>query len=79
MRLVASRRQAHHCGYRIEGEKRGEGFLLHVTPVRAGLPRLPWARFRTIRGAWDKAVYDVSRYIDDFLANHPSRRVASLK
>ena len=77
MRLVSSRHQAHHRGYRIEGEKRGEGFLLHVTPVRAGLPRLPWARFRTIRGAWDKAVFDVTRYIDDFLAQLAARGLSS--
>ena len=81
MRLVFSRHQAHHRGYHIEGEKRGRGFLLRVTPVRAGLPGLPWARFRTIRGVWDKAVCDVTRYIDDFLASHPSpaRRVPQVK
>ena len=40
-----------------------------MTPTRAGLPRLPWSRFRTLRASWDKAVLDVTRYIDDALAD----------
>ena len=69
MRQVSPRHEAHHRGYRIEGQQKSEGFLLRVTPTRAGLPRLPWSRFRTLRASWAKAVLDVTRYIDDALAD----------
>jgi hypothetical protein len=78
MRLVVRvPHESQHRGYRIEGEKRGEGFLLQVTAMRAGLPQLPWARFRIIRGSWDKGAHDVASYIDDYLGpaatNHGTR------
>ena len=74
MRLMSPRQEAHHRGYRIEGEQKSEGFLLRVTPTRAGLPRLPWSRFRTLRASWAKAVRDVTRYIDDALADIENRK-----
>ena len=74
MRQVSPRHEAHHRGYRIEGEQKSEGFLLRVTPTRAGLPRLSWSRFRTLRASWAKAVRDVTRYIDDALADIETRK-----
>ena len=74
MRQVSPRHEAHHRGYRIEGEQKSEGFLLRVTPTRAGLPRLPWSRFCTLRASWAKAVRDVTRYIDDALADIENRK-----
>jgi hypothetical protein len=69
MRLVRLRQEAHYRGYRIEGEKKGEGLILRVTPTRAGLPSLPCWRFRTLRAPWNKAVGDVATYIDQALAD----------
>src|SRR5688572_20297123 len=69
MRVVYLRQEAHHRGYRIEGEKSGEGIILRVTPTQAGLPSLSCWRFRTIRAPWTKAVCDVARYIDQELAD----------
>jgi hypothetical protein len=67
MKVVRFRQEAQHKGYRIEGEGKAEGWILRVTPVRAGLANLPCRRFRMIRGSWAKAVLDVSRYIDQNL------------
>ena len=64
MRVVRLRQAAQYQGYHITGEKKGEGWILHVTPTRAGLPSLPCSRFRTVRAPWEKAVVDVARYID---------------
>ena len=61
-------KEAHHRGYLIEGEKKGEALILRVTPTRAGLPNLPYRRFHTVRASWAKAVCDVAKYIDDALA-----------
>ena len=74
MRLVSPQHEAHHRGYRIEGEQKSEGFLLRVTPTRAGLPRLPWSRFRTLRASWAEAVRDVTRFIDDALVEIENRK-----
>ena len=65
MRLVSVRQEAHYRGYRIEGLKQGEGFLLHVTPTRPDLPALKYSRFRTLRSSWLKALGVVVSYIDD--------------
>jgi hypothetical protein len=69
MKVVRSWHEAHHRGYRIEGERKGEGWILRVTPTGVGLSNLPYTRFRTIGASsnWAKAVLDVTRYIDDFL------------
>lgn len=64
MRVMRNRHEAHHRGYRIEGQQKGEGWILNVVPSRGGLPSLPSWRFRTMRGSWTKAVCDVTRYID---------------
>jgi hypothetical protein len=63
MKQVLKRREAHHRGYRIEGDKKGDGIIIRVTPTRAGLPDLPSWRFRTIRGSWETVVVDVVRAI----------------
>ena len=68
MRVVRLRQAAQYQGYLITGEKKGEGWILHVTPTRAGLPSLPCSRFRTVRAPWEKAIGDVARYIDQVLA-----------
>jgi hypothetical protein len=68
MKVVRLRYEAHHRGYRIEGEVSGQGFLLHVIPTLPGLLCLPWSRFRTLRAPWAKAVCDVAHYIDEAYA-----------
>lgn len=60
--------EAHHRGYRIEGQKHGEGMLIRVSPTRPDLPELKYSRFRTIQAPWAKAVCDVVRYIDGEIA-----------
>ena len=65
MKLVCSRPEAQHRGYRIDGQKKGDGWILRVTATRAGLPNLPYRRFRAVRASWEKAVCDVAKYIDD--------------
>lgn len=78
-RLASLRREAHHRGYRIEGETKGEGLILRVTPMRESLPNLPCSRFRTIRAPWAKAVTDVAKYIDEALtdSSRPNEKPAS--
>jgi hypothetical protein len=68
MRLVWVRQETHHRGYRIEGQKHGEGMLLRVSPTRLGLPELAYSRFRTIQAPWPKAVSAIARYIDGEIA-----------
>jgi hypothetical protein len=69
LKILRSQPEAQHRGYRIEGQKKGEGWILRVTATRAGLPMLPFWRFRTLRAPWAKAVGEVARYIDDALAS----------
>ena len=68
MKILCSQPEAQHGGYRIEGQKKGDGWILRVTATRAGLPMLPCWRFRTLGAPWAKAVGDVARYIDEALA-----------
>ena len=73
MKILCSQPEAQHGGYRIEGQKKGDGWILPVTATRAGLPMLPCSRFRTLRAPWAKAVGDVARYIDEALAETRSQ------
>jgi hypothetical protein len=68
MRLLRFRQEAHHRGYRIEGQQLGEGWILRVIATGPGLPRLPYWRYRMIRGSWTKAAVDIARHIDSALA-----------
>ena len=71
MKIVRSQPEAQHRGYCIEGQKKGDGWILRVTATGAGLPMLPYWRFRTLRAPWAKAVGEVARYIDEALAEIP--------
>lgn len=77
MKVVRSRHEAHHRGYRIEGERKGEGWILRVTAIGVGLSNLPYTRFHTVGASsnWAKAVLDVTCYIDDFLQEGPAIRL----
>jgi len=68
MKVLRFRQEAHHRGYRIEGEKRGGGWILRVRPPLVPVVDLPCWRFYTLRGSWAKAVVDVARYIDAAIA-----------
>ena len=62
---------AYYRGYRIEGEKERQGWLLRISPERPELPILPRAEFRTIEKFWPQAVADGVARIDALL---PARK-----
>ena len=47
---------AYYRGYRIEGERERQGWLLRISPERPDLPILPRAEFRTKEKIWTQAV-----------------------
>ena len=69
---------AHYRGYRIDGKKERQGWLLRISPERPELPILPRAEFRTKEKIWPQAVADGVARIDALLAALPSR-VADLE
>jgi hypothetical protein len=49
---------AYYRGYRIEGEKERQGWLLRISPERPDLPILPRSEFRTREKIWPLAIAD---------------------
>ena len=58
---------AYYRGYRIEGEKERQGWLLRISPERPELPILPRAELHTIEKFWPQAVADGVARIDALL------------
>ena len=57
-------RYAHYRGYMIEGEKKRQGWLVHVSPERPELPILQHADFRVSGKAWAQAVSEAVAQIE---------------
>ena len=58
---------AYYRGYRIEGEKERQGWLLRISPERPDLPILPRSEFRTREKIWPLAIADGVARIDALL------------
>ena len=66
-----SKNAACYRGYRIEGVKVRQGWLLRISPERPELPILPRAEFRTKEKIWPLAVANGVARIDALL---PARK-----
>ena len=64
-----SKHAAYYRGYRIEGEKGRQGWLLRISPEKPELPILQRAEFRTSVKVWPQAVADGVARIDALLQN----------
>ena len=62
-----SKYAAYYRGYRIEGEKGRQGWLLRISPEEPELPILERAEFRTSVKVWPQAVADGVARIDSLL------------
>ena len=59
-----SKYAAYYRGYRIEGEKGRQGWLIRISPEKPELPILERAEFRTSVKVWPQAVADGVARID---------------
>ena len=66
-----SKYAAYYRGYRIEGEKGRQGWLIRISPEKPELPILECAEFRTSVKVWPQAVADGVARIDALL---PARK-----
>jgi hypothetical protein len=55
---------AYYRGYRIEGEKERQGWLLRVNPTKSELPILRSADFRLTEKTWPQALSEAVARID---------------
>ena len=63
-----SKHAAYYRGYRIDGKKERQGWLLRICPERPELPILPRAEFWTQEKFWPQAIADGVLRIDALLA-----------
>jgi hypothetical protein len=59
-----SKNAAYYRGYKIEGAKERQGWLLRVSPVKPELPILRRADFRVTEKTWPQAVSEAVAKID---------------
>jgi hypothetical protein len=59
-----SKNAAYYRGYKIEGEKDHQGWLVRVSPLKPELPVLRRGEFRVTGYAWPQAVDEAVSKID---------------
>jgi hypothetical protein len=62
------RNATYYRGYRIEGERKDDMWLLRIGPRRPDLPIMRFASFRVMRSTWDEALTEAGQRIDAVLA-----------
>jgi hypothetical protein len=61
---MMSKNAAYYRGYKIEGDKERQGWLLHVSPAKPASPILRRADFRVSVTTWPQAVSEAVARID---------------
>jgi hypothetical protein len=61
-------RSARYRGYLIEGELKGDSWLLRVRPLRPDLPILGFSTFHVAHSMWNRALDEARERIDALLA-----------
>ena len=59
-----SKDAAYYRGYKIEGEKDRQGWLVRVSPIKPELPVLRRGEFLVTENAWPQAVNEAVSKID---------------
>jgi hypothetical protein len=62
------RHATYYRGYRIEGERNDDSWLLRIGPRRADLPIMRFASFRVMHPTWNEALAEAGQRIDAVLA-----------